>query len=87
MNRKLILYMMLTFFCLLSFTSWLDTSFDGRGHHKQVNTILGNHLQLHYLGVVVRGADRSVLAIGWRDNAHALDARYENAQGAMRNAF
>jgi hypothetical protein len=29
-----ILYMMLTFFCLLSFSSRLDTSFDGRGHHK-----------------------------------------------------
>jgi hypothetical protein len=22
------------FFCLLSFSSWLDTSFDERGHHR-----------------------------------------------------
>jgi hypothetical protein len=35
------------FFCLLSFISWLDTSFDGRGHHRQVNAILGNLLLLH----------------------------------------
>jgi hypothetical protein len=35
------------FFCLLSFISWLDTSFDGRGHYRQVNAILGNLLLLH----------------------------------------
>jgi hypothetical protein len=33
--------------------------FDGRGHHRHVNAILGNLLHLHYPGVVVRGADRS----------------------------
>jgi hypothetical protein len=54
-----ILYMMLTFLCLLSFSSWLDTSFDGRGHHRQVNQILVNLLCLHYPGVVMRGAGRS----------------------------
>jgi hypothetical protein len=40
-------------FCLLSFSSWLETSFDRRGHHRQVNAILGNLLRLHYLGVVL----------------------------------
>jgi hypothetical protein len=82
-----ILYMMLTFFCLLSSSSWLDTSFDGRGHHRQVNAILGNLLRLHYLRVVVRGASRSGPAIGWRDYARAPDARYRNDQGAMRNTL
>jgi hypothetical protein len=72
--------MMLTFFCLLSFSSWLDTSLDGRGYHRQVNTILGNILQLHYPGVVVRGAGHSVPTTGWRDYACASDERYGNAQ-------
>jgi hypothetical protein len=84
----LILYMMFTFFCLLSFSSWLDISFDGRGHHRQVNAILGNLLRLHYPGVVVRGAGRTAQpATIWRDYARAPDARYENAQGVMRNVF
>jgi hypothetical protein len=51
--------MMLTFLCLLSFSSSLDNSFDGKGHHRQVNQILGNLLRLHYSGVVMRGAGHS----------------------------
>jgi hypothetical protein len=54
-----ILYMMLTFLCLLSFSSWLDFNFDRRGHHRQVNQVLGNLLRLHYLGLVMKGAGRS----------------------------
>jgi hypothetical protein len=46
-------------FFLLCFSSWLDSSFDGRGHHRQVNAILGNLLRLHYPGVAVRGAGHS----------------------------
>jgi hypothetical protein len=35
----------------------------------------------------VRGASHSGPTTGWRDYARAPDARYGNAQGAMRNAF
>jgi hypothetical protein len=79
--------MMLTFLCLLSFSSWLDTSFDGRGHHKQVNAILDNLLRLHYLGLVMRGVGRTAPAKTWRDYARAPDAKYGNAQGVVRNTF
>jgi hypothetical protein len=75
------------FFCLLSFSSRLDTSFDGRGHHRLVNAILGNLLLLQYLGVVVRGAGCTAPVTSWRDYARAPDARYGNAQGAVRNTF
>jgi hypothetical protein len=54
-----ILYMMLIFLCLLSFSSWLGTSFDGRGHHRQVNQVLGNLLHLHYPRIVMKGAGHS----------------------------
>jgi hypothetical protein len=36
------------FFCLLCFSSWLDTSFNERGDHRQVNQVLCNLLRLHY---------------------------------------
>jgi hypothetical protein len=89
---------MLTFLCLLSFSSWLDTSFDGRGHHRLVNKILGNLLHLHYPGLVMKGVGRSEPTTTWRDytrapdarygNAqHAPDARYGNAQGVVRNTL
>jgi hypothetical protein len=51
----LILYMMLIFLCLLSFSSWLDTNWDGRGHRRQVNQILGNLIHLHYPELVTKG--------------------------------
>jgi hypothetical protein len=79
--------MMLTFFGLLSFNFWYDRSFDGTGHKRQVNAILGNLLRLYYPGVVAMGADRSALVIGWLDYARAPNARYGNAKADMRNAF
>jgi hypothetical protein len=79
--------MMLTFLCLLSFNSLLDTSFDGRGHHRQVNQILGNLLRLHYPGLVMKGGGHSEPATTWRDYARAPDAGYENTQGVMRHTF
>jgi hypothetical protein len=54
-----ILYMMLTFLCSLSFSFRLDTSFNGRGHHRQVNLVLGNLLRLHYSRIMMKGAGRS----------------------------
>ncbi|KAG2562165.1 hypothetical protein PVAP13_8KG331804 [Panicum virgatum] len=33
-------------------SSWQDTGFDGRGHHRQVNAVLGNLCHLHNPGVV-----------------------------------
>jgi hypothetical protein len=71
--------MMLTFLCLLSFSSWLDTSFDRRGHHRRVNQVLGNLLRLHYPGIVMKSTGRTEPVTTWRDYAHAPDARYGNA--------
>jgi hypothetical protein len=77
---------MLTFLWLLSFSSWLDTNFDGRGHHRQANQILGNLLHLHYPGLVMKGGS-SEPATTWHDYARAPDARYGNAQGVVRHVL
>jgi hypothetical protein len=66
--------MMLTILFLLSFSSWLDTSFDGRGHHRQVNQILGNLLRLHYPGLVTKGGLSDPVTTCC-DYAHAPNAR------------
>jgi hypothetical protein len=63
--------MMLTFLYLLSFSSWLNTNFDGRGHHRQVNQVLGNLLRLHYPGIVMKGAGHSEPVTTWCDYARA----------------
>jgi hypothetical protein len=76
--------MMLTFLCLLCFSSWLDTSWDERGHHRQVNQILGNLIHLHYSRLVTKGG-RSEPATTWRDYAHAPNARHGNAQGVVKH--
>jgi hypothetical protein len=77
---------MLTFLCLLSFSSWLDTSRDGRGHRRQVNQILGNLIHLHYPRLVMKGG-RSEPVTTWRDYTRAPDVRLGNAQGVVRHAF
>jgi hypothetical protein len=89
--------MMLTFLCLLSWvedrvlirprSTWLDTSFDGRGHHRQVNQVLGKLLRLHYPRIMMKGAGRSEPATIYRDYARAPDAKYGDAQGVMRNTL
>jgi hypothetical protein len=78
--------MMLTFLYLLSFSSWLDASWDRRGHHKQINHILGNLIHLHYPVLVTKGGC-SEPTTTWRDYARAPDAIYENAQGVVRHTF
>jgi hypothetical protein len=69
---------MLTFLCLLSCSSRLNTYFDERGHHRHVNQILGILLRLHYPGLVTKGG-RSEPTITSHDYACAPDARYGNA--------
>jgi hypothetical protein len=78
--------MMLIFLCLLSFNSWLDTSWDGRGHCRQVNPILGNLIHLHYPGLVTTGG-HSEPATTLRDYARVPDARHGNAKGVVRHAL
>jgi hypothetical protein len=71
---------------MLSFSSWLDTSWDGRGHKRQVNQDLGNLIHLQYPELVMKGG-RSEPMTTWLDYARLPDARHGNAQGVMRHVF
>ncbi|KAG2543386.1 hypothetical protein PVAP13_9NG742977 [Panicum virgatum] len=67
--------------------SWQDTGFDGRGHHRQVNAVLGNLCRLHNPGVVTNKHGEPIACTAWKDFALAPDARFGNAQGAVKDAF
>jgi hypothetical protein len=64
----------------------LDTNWDGRGHRRQVNQILGNLIHLHYPELVTKGGHSEPVTT-WHDYARAPDARVGNAQGVVRHAF
>jgi hypothetical protein len=52
-----------------------------------VNTILGNFLRLQNPGLVVNNVDHRVPITTWGDFALSSNARYENAQGVVRDTL
>jgi hypothetical protein len=64
-----------------------DANDDGETVTTKVNQVLGNHLRLHYPGLVIKGGGHSEPATTWRDYTRAPDVRYGNAQGVMRHTF
>jgi hypothetical protein len=63
----------------MSYSQWEDTTFDGIGHKRQVNVILGNLAHLHYPGKVPRSSDASSAATSWVDYGLSPDVTYGNA--------
>jgi hypothetical protein len=71
----------------LSCSQWDDTSFDGRGHHRQVNQVLGNLCRLHNPGIVTDPKGVVVPCTSWSHFALAPDATYGIAKGAVKHDF
>jgi hypothetical protein len=65
----------------LSDISWEDTTFQGIGHQRQVNGVLGNLVHMHYPGEVIRSDGTTSPATCWDDYALALDATYGTFKG------
>jgi hypothetical protein len=63
-------------FTNLSCSQWEDTTFEGTGHKRQVNAVLGNLVRLHYPGEVTRSDGTNFPATCWADYAIALDVTY-----------
>jgi hypothetical protein len=71
----------------LACNSWEGTTFQGTGHQRQVNAILGNLIRMHYPGEVTRSDGTISHATCWNDYALAPDVMYETAKGAVWSDF
>jgi hypothetical protein len=71
----------------LACSSWDDTMFQGTGHKRQVNAVLGNLVRMHYPGEVTRSDGTTSLATCWDNYALAPDMTYGSAKGAMWSDF
>jgi hypothetical protein len=74
-------------FTNLSCSQWEDTTFEGTGHKRQVNAVLGNLVHLHYPSEVTRSDGTCSPATSWADYALSPDATYKTAQGAVWSDF
>jgi hypothetical protein len=61
--------------------------FQGTGHKRQVNAVLGNLVRMHYPGEVTRSDGTTSLATCWDNYALAPDMTYGSAKGAMWSDF
>jgi hypothetical protein len=71
----------------LSYSSCEDTTFQGTGHQRQVNGVLGNLVRMHYPGEVTRSDGTTSPATCWDDYALAPDATYGTAKGEVWSDF
>jgi hypothetical protein len=65
--------------CFLSCCQWDDMSFNGRGHHRQVNQVLGNLCRLHNPRIVIDSKGMVVPCTSWSHFALAPHATYGTA--------
>jgi hypothetical protein len=71
----------------LSCSSWEDTTFQGTGHQRQVNVVLGNLILMHYPGEVTQNDGTTSPATCWDDYALAPDVTYVTAKGVVWRNF
>jgi hypothetical protein len=74
-------------FTNLSYIQWEDTMFEGIGHKRQVNVILGNLVCLHYPSKVTRSDGTSSPATSWADYALSPNATYETTHVVVWSNF
>ena len=67
--------------------TWIDDSFTGTGHYRQVNMVLGNLVRLHWPGVVTLPAGESVLATTWEHYRYGVCRTFGNTQALVWDAF
>lgn len=63
--------------------SWDDSTFDGTGHHRQVNYTLGTLCRLHYPGMVNLPSGERIHVTSWDQYRFHPDVDHQNAQGAV----
>jgi hypothetical protein len=73
--------------CIILFCSkWEDVTWDGRGHRRSPNGVLGNLIRLYNPGVVEK--DGTPIAVtSWKHFALAQNVNHGTMQGLVRNKF
>ena len=70
--------------------NWEDLSFDGKGHHTQVNLTLGSLCRLQYPGIVKVSngeTEDEVLVSTWDEYMFKKERNHTDRQGLVRNDF
>jgi hypothetical protein len=71
----------------LACSLWDDTTFQGTGHKRQVNTVLGNLVRMHYPEEVTQSDGTISPTTCWDDYALAPNVTYGSTQGAVWSDF
>ena len=67
--------------------TWIDDSFTGTGHYRQVNMVLGNLVRLHWPGLVTLPTGESVPATTWEHYRYGVCRTFGNTQALVWDAF
>jgi hypothetical protein len=67
--------------------TWIDDSFIGTGHYRQVNMVLGNLVRLHWPGLVTLPSGESFPATTWKHYHYGVCRTFGNTQALVRDAF
>jgi hypothetical protein len=67
--------------------TWIDDSFTGTGHYRQVNMVLGNLVRLHWPGLVTLPSGESVPATTWEHYRYGVCRTFGNTQALVWDAF
>ena len=81
------LYNGFTFDFSMSFKNWFDYTFNGNGHHRQVNAHIGNLVRLHWPGLVTTDGGEVIPCTSWDHYKLAKDGDSGDAQGATWKDF
>jgi hypothetical protein len=68
-------------------STWIDDSFTGTEHYRQVNMVLSNLVRLHWPGLVTLPTGESVPATTWEHYRYGVCRTFSNAQALVWDAF
>jgi hypothetical protein len=69
------------------FSVWINDSFTGIGHYRQVNMVLGNLVRLHWPGLVTLPSGESVPVTPWEHYRYGVYRTFGNTQALVYDAF
>jgi hypothetical protein len=68
-------------------STWIDDSFTGIGHYRQVNMVLGNLVRLYCPGLVTLPSGESVPDTTWEHYRYGVCRTFGNTHALVWDAF